>query len=54
MLVLTMPTTAPLLWLAALPNEHLALAILPPVQLKLLHGERLLRLLEMVLLQGIC
>jgi len=54
LLVLTMSTTATLLWLTVLPDEHLALAVLPPVQLKLLHGGLLLGLLEVHPLQGLC
>ena len=36
-----------------LPDEHLALAVLPPVQLELLHRGLLLGLLEMYSLEGL-
>ena len=53
LLVLAISTAAALLWFAVLPDEHLALAILPPVLLKLLHGWLLLGLLEVYPLQGL-
>ena len=49
-----MSTTATLVRLTVLPDEHLALAVLPPVQLKLLHGGLKVGLLEVHPLQGLC
>jgi len=47
-------SAAATLWrLIVLPDEHLALAVLPSVQLELLHRGLLLRLLEMYSLEGL-
>ena len=51
--VLAMSAAATMWWFM-LPDEHLALAVHPSVQLELLHGGLLLRLLEVHPLQGLC